>query len=150
MLLGKGNSSTLLTDSSCLDCRHEEEEMAYTEAKPCQLPGVLGDWHPPLPATKDGNGNISDTWIYSCISNATWIIAARAPEGQLSSALQPVAGLRESTWEGRAWGRWGLQPSFPCPLSLCLHNCKSAQVIMIVYEISQSNNVEYNILNIVI
>lgn len=58
VLLRKGNSSTLLTDSSCLDCRHEEEEMAYTEAKPCQLPGVLDDWHLPLPATKDGNGNI--------------------------------------------------------------------------------------------
>lgn len=68
--------------------KHEEEEMAYIETKPCQLPGVLGDWHPPLPTTKDGNGNVSSTWLYSCISNAPWVIAARAPRrtAQLNSA----------------------------------------------------------------
>lgn len=93
---------------------------------------------------------------YILASNATWIIAARAPEGQLSSALQPVAGPRDKAHGKVELGEDGdfSLPSLVLPLSLCLHNCKSAQVIMIVYEIPQSNNAashnEYNILNTVI
>lgn len=107
-----------------VDSRHEEEEMAYIETKPCQLPGGLGNWHPPTPDTKDGHGNISSMWLHSCISNATWIIAVRAPEGQFSSVLQPVPGTGDTAHRKKELGE-DRDCSPPSPVlvsaSLCVH-----------------------------
>lgn len=134
VFLRKENNSTLLTGNPCLDCRFEEEKMAYMKTKPCQLPGSLGKWHPPLPATKDGNGNISDL-LYSCISNATWNIAVRAPEDSSVQLCSQWLRLKIKHTKEELGEDGDISLPSPCRclcLSACTY-CRYAQVIMTVF-----------------